>query len=138
MGTSRLTAWPAIVAMAAAIFASPAWPADFKLSGNQVVPPSQSSASGYGSIDVATDGTLSGSVTVTDMTAVTAEIRLGEPGRNGPIVAYLTKTGDNTWAVVAGARLTPQQTNAFRAGALYVTVSSIAHKQGELRGQIVP
>jgi hypothetical protein len=133
----RLTAWPAM-AMAGALFASPAWPADFKLSGNQVVPPAQTSASGYGSIDVSTDGTVSGSVTVTDMTAVTAEVRLGEPGRNGPIVAYLTKTDDNTWTVVGGARLTPQQINAFRAGALYVTVSSIAHKQGELRGQVVP
>jgi hypothetical protein len=137
MRTSRIAAWPAIT-IAAIFLASPAWPADFKLSGNQVVPPSQSTASGYGSIDVATDGTVSGSVTVTDMTAVSAELHLGEPGRNGPLVGYLTKTGDNTWTVVAGARLNPQQINAFRAGALYVTVSSIAYKQGELRGQIVP
>jgi len=137
MRTSRIAVWPAMT-MAAVLFASPAWPADFKLSGNQMVPPSQTSASGYGSIDVSTDGTVSGSVTVTDMTAVSSELRLAEPGRNGPLVGYLTKTGDNTWTVVAGARLTPQQINAFRAGALYVTVSSIAYKQGELRGQIVP
>jgi hypothetical protein len=137
MRTSRLAAWPAL-AIAGAFLASPAWPADFKLSGSQVVPPSQTSASGYGSIDVSTDGTISGSITVTDMTAVGAELHLAEPGRNGPLVGYLTKTGDNTWTVVAGARLTPQQINAFRGGALYVTVSSIAYKQGELRGQIVP
>ena len=137
MRTSRIAVWPAMT-MAAVLFASPAWPADFKLSGNQMVPPSQTSASGYGSIDVSTDGTVSGSVTVTDMTAVSSELHLAEPGRNGPLVGYLTKTGDNTWTVVAGARLTPQQINAFRAGALYVTVSSIAYKQGELRGQIVP
>ncbi|MGM9486139.1 CHRD domain-containing protein [Ideonella sp. YS5] len=137
MRTSRIAVWPALT-MAAIFLASPAWPADFKLSGNLVVPPSQSSASGYGSIDVSTDGTVSGSVTVTDMTAVSAELHLAEPGRNGPLVGYLTKTGDNTWTVVAGARLSPPQINAFRAGALYVTVSSIAYKQGELRGQIVP
>jgi uncharacterized protein YggE len=118
--------------------AAPAWAADFKLSGDQMVPPSRTSASGYGSIDVATDGTITGSVTVTDMTATSAQVHLGEPGRNGPVVAYLTKTGDNTWTVVGNARLTPQQINAFRAGGLYVTVSSIAYKQGELRGQIVP
>lgn len=122
----------------AAVLAAPARAADFKLSGEQVVPPSRTSASGYGSIDVATDGAVSGSVTVTDMTATEAQVHLGEPGRNGPVVAYLTKTADNTWTVVAGARLTPQQIAAFRAGALYVTVSSIAYKQGELRGQIVP
>jgi hypothetical protein len=137
MRTSRLTVWSAI-AMAAGFLASPAWAADFKLSGDQMVPPSRTSASGYGSIDVASDGTISGSVTVTDMTAVTAQLHLAEPGRNGPVVGYLTKTDDNTWTVVGGARLTPQQINAFRAGALYVTVSSIAYKQGELRGQIVP
>jgi hypothetical protein len=137
MPGSRLSSWSAI-ALAAALAAPLARAADFKLSGEQMVPPSQTSASGYGSIDVSTDGTVSGSVTVTDMTATGATVHLGEPGRNGPIVAYLTKTGDNTWTVVGGARLTPQQINAFRAGALYVTVSSIAYKQGELRGQIVP
>jgi hypothetical protein len=136
MRRSRVSTWSALALTAA--FALTAEAADFKLSGEQMVPPSQTSASGYGSIDVSTDGTVSGSVTVTDMTATTAQVHLGEPGRNGPVVAYLTKTGDNTWTVVGGARLTPQQINAFRAGALYVTVSSIAYKQGELRGQIVP
>lgn len=128
----------AALALAAALAAPVARAADFKLSAEQVVPPSRSSASGYGSIDVATDGTVSGSVTVTDMTATEVQVHLGEPGRNGPVVAYLTKTGDNTWTVIAGARLTPPQVNAFRAGGLYVSVSSIAYKQGELRGQIVP
>ena len=128
----------AALALAAALAAPVARAADFKLSGEQVVPPSRTSASGYGSIDVATDGTVSGSVTVTDMTATDVQVHLGAPGRNGPVVAYLTKTGDNTWTVIAGARLTPPQINAFRAGGLYVSVSSIAYKQGELRGQIVP
>jgi len=135
----RLSSWHGwAMALGIALAAAPAWPADFKLSGDQMVPPSRTSASGYGSIDVSTDGTITGSVTVTDMTATAAQVHLGEPGRNGPVVAHLTKTGDNTWTVVGSARLTPQQINAFRAGTLYVTVSSIAYKQGELRGQIVP
>jgi hypothetical protein len=137
MRRSRVSIWPAL-ALAAALAAPLARAADFKLSGAQMVPPSQTSASGYGSIDVSTDGTVSGSVTITDMTATAAQVHIGEPGRNGPVVAYLTKTGDNTWTVVGGARLTPQQIQGFRAGLLYVTVSSIAYKQGELRGQVVP
>jgi hypothetical protein len=40
--------------------------------------------------------------------------------------------------VVPNAKLTPEQLKAYQAGELYVNVHSVAHKDGEVRAQIVP
>ncbi len=55
-----------------------------------------------------------------------------------PVIVPMTKSGDNGWTVQAGAKLTDQQYDAFKAGNLYVNVHSAAHPGGEIRGQLKP
>ena len=106
------------------------------LSGTQEVPPVTTSARGEGSITVADDGSVSGSVITSGMAAVAAHIHTGARGENGPVSVGLVKTGDNTWSVPAGARLNDAQQAAFKAGKLYVNVHSATHKGGEIRAQL--
>jgi hypothetical protein len=37
-------------------------------------------------------------------------------GQNGPVIIPLTEAGDNAWAAPAGAKLTDEQHNAYKAG----------------------
>ena len=106
------------------------------LSGTQEVPPVTTSARGEGSITVADDGSVSGSVITSGVAGVAAHIHTGARGENGPISVGLVKTGDNTWSVPAGARLNDAQQAAFKAGKLYVNVHSATHKGGEIRAQL--
>lgn len=137
MRMPRTFSWAGL-ALTAMLAASPAWAVDLKLSGEQQVPPVNTSATGYGSINVASDGAVTGSVTVTNMTVTAAHIHHGAAGKAGPVLVHMTKTGDNTWTVVPNAKLTPEQLKAYQAGELYVNVHSVAHKDGEVRAQIVP
>lgn len=109
-----------------------------KLSGDQEVPPVQTSASGSGTIRIGDDKTVSGGVRVTGMDPVAAHIHEAPPGKSGPVIVPLTKSGDGEWSVAKGARLTDAQYKAFKAGDLYVNVHSKAHKDGEIRGQLKP
>lgn len=137
MNTSRISTW--VGAAALACFASlPAFAADLKLSGDQEVPPVQTSASGAGSITVAADGAVAGSVKTTGVAGTMAHIHMAAAGKNGPVIVPLTKGGDGVWAVPAGAKLTPEQLKAYQAGELYVNVHSDAHKGGEIRAQLTP
>jgi len=108
------------------------------LGSSQEVPPVDVSGSGSGSVSVGADGAISGSVTTSGVAGVAAHIHMGRIGKNGPVIVKLTKTGDNTWSVPAGAKLTPEQIKAYKAGDLYINVHTAAHKGGEVRGQIVP
>jgi CHRD domain-containing protein len=108
------------------------------LSGGQEVPPVNTSASGHGTISVASDRTVSGSVTTSGVAGTAAHIHQAAMGQNGPVIVPLTKTGDSKWTVPAGARLTEAQYDAYRAGNLYVNVHSDANKGGEVRGQLRP
>ena len=114
--------------------------ADIKvnLSGTEVVPAVTTSASGSGTITVGDDRSVSGSVTTTGVVATAAHIHMAAAGQNGPVAIPLTKSGDNTWAVPAGAKLTDPQYDAYKAGNLYVNVHSAAHPGGEIRGQLKP
>ncbi|HEX6363372.1 MAG TPA: CHRD domain-containing protein [Albitalea sp.] len=109
-----------------------------KLSGSEEVPPVTTSASGTGSITVAADGSVSGSVKTTGLNGTAAHIHSGAKGANGPVVVPLVKTGDNEWSVPPGAKLTPEQLAAYKAGALYVNVHTEANKGGEVRAQLQP
>jgi hypothetical protein len=109
-----------------------------KLSGDQEVPPVQSSASGTGTITVHDDKSVSGSVTTSGIKALAAHIHEAPAGKNGPVAVPLEKKSDNEFAVPAGAKLTDAQYKAFKAGNLYVNVHSDAHKNGEIRGQLKP
>jgi hypothetical protein len=108
------------------------------LSGDQEVPPVTTAAAGTGTISVSADKSVSGSVTTTGVAGTMAHIHDGAPGKNGPVVIPLSKSGDGTWSVPAGAKLTDAQYKSFEAGNLYVNVHSAAHGGGEVRGQIKP
>jgi CHRD domain len=128
----------ASLVLVAMLASAPAWAVDVKLSGDQEMPPVKTSATGRGSINVASDGAVTGSVTIADMTATMAHIHHGAVGKNGPVIVHLAKTADNTWTVVPNAKLTPEQLAAYKAGELYVNVHSVAHQGGEVRAQITP
>src|SRR4051794_28105545 len=72
------------------------------LSGDKEVPPVQTKATGNGTITVAQDKSVSGSVTTSGVEGTAAHIHDGAPGKNGPVTAPLTKNG-NAWSVPAGS-----------------------------------
>jgi hypothetical protein len=108
------------------------------LAGDQEVPPVTTTASGAGTISVNDDKSVSGSIMTKDVNGVAAHIHEGAPGKNGPVIVPLTKTGDAGWSVPSGAKLTDEQYASYKAGNLYVNVHSPANKAGEIRGQITP
>ena len=107
-----------------------------KLSGAQEVPAVTSMASGSGAIVVAADKSVSGSITTTGIEGKAAHIHQGAMGANGPVVVPLTKSGDATWSVPAGTKLTDEQYAAYLAGGMYINVHSAANPGGEIRGQL--
>lgn len=108
-----------------------------RLSGAEEVPPISVPGSGSGTIRVASDGAVSGSVSTTGVQGTAAHIHQGARGQNGPVIIPLAKSGD-TYAVPAGAKLTDAQMQAFKAGNLYVNVHTARYKGGEVRGQLQP
>ena len=59
------------------------------LTGAQEVPPVKTSAKGTAKINVASDKTVSGSVTTSGINGVAAHIHQGATGRNGPVIVPL-------------------------------------------------
>jgi len=108
------------------------------LSGDQEVPAVKTAGAGSGAISVAADRSVSGSVTTTGVAGTMAHIHEAAPGKNGPVVIPLSKSGDGTWSVPAGAKLTDAQFSSFKAGNLYLNVHSAANPGGEVRGQLKP
>jgi hypothetical protein len=107
------------------------------LTGAEEVPPVSTNAKGSGTIKVASDGTISGSVTTEGVEGTMAHIHRGAKGQNGPVIIPLTKNG-NTYSVPEGKKLTEAQMQDLKNGNLYVNVHSNAHKGGEIRAQIQP
>jgi len=108
------------------------------LSGSQEVPPVTTSATGSGTITVAADQSISGSVKTTGVKGTAAHIHLAAPGTNGEVIIPLTKVGEDGWTVGPGAKLQDAHYQAFKDGRLYVNVHSAANPNGEIRGQIKP
>jgi hypothetical protein len=106
------------------------------LTGANEVPAVSTSATGNGMVTVNPDHTVTAHITVTGMQATASHIHMGAAGANGPVIVPFTKTGDNTFAAPAGAKLTDEQYAAFKAGNTYVNVHSDAHKGGEIRAQL--
>lgn len=109
-----------------------------ELSGAHEVPAVKTTATGSGTITVAEDKSVSGSVTTTGMDGTMAHIHKGAVGKNGPIVITLQQTSPNVWTVPAGAHLKDAQYKTFEAGDMYVNVHSKKHPDGEIRGQLKP
>ena len=114
-----------------------AFGADVKVmvSGANEVPPVTTSASGEGTISIADDGAVSGSVMTKGIQGTAAHIHMAAAGKNGPVIVPFTKDGD-TYKAPAGAKLSADQLAAFKAGELYFNVHSAANPGGELRGQL--
>src|SRR5437660_12523216 len=72
------------------------------LSGDDEVPPVKTNASGSGSISVATDKAVSGSVTTTGIAATAAHMHVYPSGSNGPVIIPLAEKGDNELTVRLG------------------------------------
>src|SRR5215510_5540400 len=108
------------------------------LSGSQEVPPVTTSATGSGTITVAADQSISGSIKTTGVKGTAAHIHLAPAGQNGPVIVPLTKAGEDGWAVGPGAKLQDAHYQAFKDGRLYINVHSAANPNGEIRGQIKP
>jgi len=126
-----------MLAIAMFTVAGLAFGADVKvsLSGANEVPPVTTSATGDGTITVADDGAVSGSVTTKGVQGTAAHIHMGAAGKNGPVVVPFTKEGDS-YKAAAGAKLNADQLKAFKAGELYFNVHSAANPNGEIRGQL--
>ena len=123
------------VALAFGIASAAAIAADVKLSGDQEVPPVKSAGSASGAITIGDDGAVSGSVTATGFAPTAAHIHQAAAGKNGPVIVPFTKEGDK-FSAPAGAKLTPDQLKAYKAGELYVNVHSAANPGGEVRAQL--
>ncbi|AIY41427.1 hypothetical protein LT85_2269 [Collimonas arenae] len=108
------------------------------LDGAHEVPPTGSAASGSGTIMIAADKSVSGTVNTRGIQGKVAHIHEGALGKNGPVLIPLQKTGDDTWVVPAGAKLTDAQYASYMAGNLYVNVHSATNPAGEIRGQLLP
>ena len=127
-----------LAAMLLSVASAMAQTVSVELKGANEVPANPSTASGTGSISVAADKTVSGSITTTGIEGKMAHIHTGAAGANGPVLVGLTKNGDNGWSVPAGAKFTDEQYAAYMAGGMYVNVHSAAHPGGEIRGQLLP
>lgn len=108
------------------------------LGGSQEVPPVLVDGTGTGTITVASNGAVSGSVTTTEVAGIAAHIHMGAIGSNGPVIIPLERTAPNVWSVPKGARLSDAQMAAFKRGDLYVNVHTVRHRGGEVRAQILP
>ena len=129
-----------IVSAVCVIGSGSALAADLKvdLTGAQETPPVTTSASGTGTITVAGDKSISGTIKTKSIEGTMAHIHVGAPGKSGPPIITLTKDADGAWKVPAGSKLTDEQYASFKAGDLYVNVHSAMHQPGEIRGQIKP
>ena len=127
-----------IAALALSLLGGLAFAGDVSLSGDNEVPPVKTTAAGSGTIAVADDGSVTGSVKSTGVAGTAAHIHVGAAGKNGPVIIPLTKGADGEWAVPPGAKLSAEQMKSYKAGDLYVNVHSDANKGGEIRAQLKP
>ena len=108
------------------------------LTGAQEVPPVTTAASGTGEITILADHSVSGSITTSGITSTASHIHEGPPDKVSPVIIPLKKTGDNTYVVPEGAKLTDAQYASYKAGNLYVNVHSAKYPVGEIRGRLTP
>jgi hypothetical protein len=109
-----------------------------KLTGAEETPPVMTSASATGTIVIAADKSVSGTLKSSGMDGTVAHIHVGATGQSGPPIITLIKGPDGTWSVPEGSKLTDDQYASFKAGNLYVNIHSAEHKPGEIRAQLKP
>jgi hypothetical protein len=129
-----------VVSVALVVIGGAALAVDLKLhlTGAEETPPVTTSASGSGTITVAADKSVTGTIKTVGIEGTVAHIHVGAPGQSGPPIITLNKGADGAWSVPTGSKLTDDQYASFKAGNLYVNVHSAEHKAGEIRGQMKP
>jgi hypothetical protein len=128
-----------------------------QLTGSQEVPPVQTKATGQATFKLSQDGkSLHYKVSVANLTDITmAHIHLGMPGQNGPATVWLypshpypelklgkfsgvlaegTITAQNLRGPLSGKPL-PALIKDLESGRAYVNVHTVAHPEGEIRGE---
>jgi CHRD domain len=134
-GIRALLAGAALTAFSGSSFGG-----DVKVSlvGAEETPPVATSATGSGTVAIAADKTVTGTIKTTGIDGTVAHIHVGAPGQAGPPIITLVKSGEGVWSVPAGSKLTDEQYASFKAGNLYVNVHSAMHQPGEIRAQLKP
>ncbi len=135
------TCVPAFLAVAAlTVFCGSALAGEVKVNlvGAEETPPVSTTASATGTISIAADKSVTGTIKSSGIDGTVAHIHVGAPGQAGPPIISLIKNGDNVWTVPAGSKLTDEQYASFKAGNLYVNVHSAMHQPGEIRAQLKP
>jgi hypothetical protein len=138
VNAGRVRALLATLALAAGLGSASAADVKVHLIGAEETPPVTTSASGSGTIMIAADQSVSGTIKTTGIDGTVAHIHVGAPGVAGPPIITLAKGADGTWSVPAGSKLTNEQYASFKGGNLYVNVHSAAHPPGEIRAQLKP
>jgi CHRD domain len=132
------------------------YPYDAPLSGENEVPPVETSATGEGEFTVPANDTMKYRVNITGISnASAAHIHMAKAGENGEVIVDLlntptSKEKDTAYGMIFRGNLTdsslkgPMQGKtiadlvaAMDAGDTYVNVHTAAHPDGEVRGQIV-
>jgi CHRD domain len=112
------------------------------LSGAEQVPPVQTAGSGIAELtyDPATQ-TIKWTITYSGLSGTATMVHLHGPasrGEKGGVMLWLSKQGNTAESPISGqAVLTPEQSEQFSAGRLYVNVHTQANPGGELRGQVM-
>jgi hypothetical protein len=111
------------------------------MTGDQVVPPVTTTASGLAATTTNLDTrSFVAHVNTSGLTAETSgSINLGELGANGDVLTELTQDSENTahWSSEP-ITLDERQFAAYQAAATYAIIATVAHGDGEIRGQIAP
>lgn len=111
------------------------------MSPAQIFPTPSSKATGMARIRVdAETGALTGTVSLSGMSARSVTINQGFAGSSGEAVVTLAPRAGSVgeFAVPANVTLSAEQAAAFAQGRLYVLATSEANPNGEIRGQLAP
>ena len=111
------------------------------MSPAQIFPTPSSKASGTARLSVQPEtGALSGTVSLSGMSARAVTINQGFAGSSGEAVVALAPRAGSTaeWQVPANVTLSAEQSAALAQGRLYVIAASAASPGGEIRGQLAP
>ena len=143
MSTRRLRRALLAVALAGALGASGCAQLQMEATGQQIrlwgsneVPPVSTPAYGTGTVNIASDRSVSVTLSVLDMVPTAAHIHEGAAGANGPVIVTLNKISEQAFVAPPNARLTEAQYNAYKAGNTYVNVHSTKFPNGEVRAQL--
>src|SRR5277367_2103386 len=76
-----------------------------KLTGAEETPPVTTSASATGTIIIAADKSVSGTLKSNGIEGTVAHIHVGAPGQSGPPIITLIKGANGAWSVPDGSKL---------------------------------